>query len=50
MAVYRTVQVNFWQDDFVFGFDAGGAVFLCIFVDLFEDDAVWDFSFSEAIS
>ncbi len=33
MAVYRNVQVNFWQDEFILGFNARGSViftYICL--------------------
>ncbi len=48
MAVYRNVQVNFWQDEFILDLTPRGALFLHIFVNWYENEAMWNLRITEA--
>ena len=47
MAVYRNVQVNFWQDEFILDLTPR-SVILHIFVNWYENEAMWYLHITEA--
>ena len=49
MAVYRTVQVNFWQDDFVLDLTPEERYFY-VYLLTCSKTAVWDFSFPKRLA
>lgn len=48
MAVYRNVQVNFWQDEFILDLTPEEPLFLHIFVNWYENEAMWYLYITEA--